>query len=246
MKLNIQLFGGRGSKIAIKNKYLHVPEITLEKAEIKKYKILKKTKVGDETIYHVDKDGYEGKFKKIYDIDEKFYKKFNKLSTYEEKRKMVLDTMSPEEKKAYITRERQAKSKKHLDDKKERAITSFFGEHRKVSNKYFEFKRIIDKDNFIIVTKNVKIIKGNPVLLTDNNKGVYLKDFQIREISNYYEGINTYAVKLNRKYFKEYTFKNDFEDFSFSKRETFDSLKKAAKEQEKVNLSFKEGWINGY
>lgn len=36
MKLNIQIFGGRGSKIVTKDKYLYVPEITLEKAEIKK------------------------------------------------------------------------------------------------------------------------------------------------------------------------------------------------------------------
>lgn len=38
-------------------------------------------------------------------------------------------------------------------------------------------------------------------------------------------------VKLNRQYFKPYTFKNDFENMCFEKEETFDDLLELAKSQ---------------
>ncbi len=118
----------------------------------------------------------------------------------------------------------------------------FFGDDIKMkSNKYFTFTRVIDDNNIIIVTNNVKLIKGVYVLVVDNDKAVYLKDWQIRKVHNYFENINAYAVKLNREYFKVYQFKTEFEDFFFECEETFDVLLEMAREQEKENLKFAKG-----
>lgn len=119
----------------------------------------------------------------------------------------------------------------------------FFGEgnYRYTSNKYFNFNHTPDSDNIIIATNNIKTIKGNPVLIVGNNQAVYLKDWQVRQVHNYDEGINTNLVKLNKKYFKPYTFKSDFSDYSFGKSDTFDSLQKVAKKQNKTKTKYAYG-----
>lgn len=119
----------------------------------------------------------------------------------------------------------------------------FFGEgnYRYTSNKYFNFNHTPDSDNIIIATNNIKTIKGKPVLIVGNNQAVYLKDWQVRQVHNYNEGINTNLVKLNRKYFKPYTFKSDFSDYSFKKSDTFESLQKVAKEQNKKKMKVAYG-----
>lgn len=109
----------------------------------------------------------------------------------------------------------------------------FFGESlHKVSNKYVNFDRVIDDDNIVVITNNVKIIKGNYVMLVDNNKGVYLKNWQVKHVRNDNYGIEAYAVKLNRNYFKPYTFSFDFSDMAFEEEDTFENLKEHAKEQD--------------
>lgn len=129
-----------------------------------------------------------------------------------------------------------------IKSQKEKDLKFFFGEDvKKTSNKYFKFKRVNDEDNIIIITSNIKVLKGNFVLLVDNNKGVYLKDWQVRKVHNYYNGIVGYAVKLNRKYFKPYEFKFEFEDMAFEKENTFDDLLEVAKEQEVLDLPFALG-----
>ena len=80
----------------------------------------------------------------------------------------------------------------------------FFGKTQYYSNKYFSYDSVIDKDNIIVRTNNVKMIKGNPVLIVDNDKGIYLKDWQVAPIKMDRGETNTYAVKLNRNYMKEY------------------------------------------
>lgn len=112
-------------------------------------------------------------------------------------------------------------------------LKKFFGEDLKMkSNKYFTFNNIIDDDNIIIITNNIKMIKDNMVLIVDNNKAVYLKHFQIYKIHNFYENINTNAIKLNRNFFKVYTFKNQIDpNITFEKEQTFDDLKEIAKSQ---------------
>lgn len=106
----------------------------------------------------------------------------------------------------------------YLKERKSKDLKYFFGEDVKmISNKYFKFTYVIDNDNIILITNNIKIIKGNYVLLVDNNKGVYLKDWQVRPVHNFYNDMSAYAVKLNRKYFKPYTFKFNFEDMLLKK-----------------------------
>ena len=115
----------------------------------------------------------------------------------------------------------------------------FFGDIHQVSNKRFELKsQTPNSDEAIIFTNNLAVVKGNPVLITDNNKAVYLKDFNIRKATVEYDDapgtyIDTFAVKINKKYFKEYTFQKGFNGYSFDKADTFDSLFKTAQAQEK-------------
>ena len=124
--------------------------------------------------------------------------------------------------------------KKVFAEDKER----FFGEVKQLTNKYFTFNHIVDDDTIILITKNIITVKGNPVLVVGNNKAVYLKPWQIKSVHNYYDGFNADAVKLNRNYFKVYTFKNDFEGFSFDNDETFESLAEIAKSQNDEKIAF--------
>lgn len=130
-----------------------------------------------------------------------------------------------------------------LKERKQKDMDFFYGKGntKKLSNKYFEFKRVLDDDNCIVVTNNIKTIKGNPVMITGNNQAVYLKDWQCRPVHNYYEGVDAYAVKLNRRYYKPYTFRSNFEGYSFDKNNTFDDMMDTAKQQEQVNMKFAEG-----
>ena len=110
-----------------------------------------------------------------------------------------------------------------------------------VSGKYIKFNHVIDDDNIIINTNNVKTIKENFVLIVDKNKAVYLKDWQVRPVHNYDLSLNMYCVKLNRRYFKPYTFRFDFEGFDFEKEVTFDELKEIAATQDELKLA--QGWM---
>ena len=121
--------------------------------------------------------------------------------------------------------------------RKAKDIEFFFGDTEWRSNKYFKFDHVKDNDNIVIVTKNIKAIKGNFVMIVDNDKAVYLKDWQVKPVHNYGEDFWGFAVKLNRKYFKPYTFKNPFNDYSFDKQDTFDRLLKDAKKQNKTYIA---------
>ncbi len=124
---------------------------------------------------------------------------------------------------------------------------AFFGETKKVSNKYFEFKRVKDDNNIVLVTNNVIINRNlNTILLVvGNNKAVYLKEWQVRQIRNYDLGVYGYAVKLNRNYYKTYTFKKEFDNYSIDKDQTFDDLLEVAKEQDKENMAVATGSSGG-
>lgn len=63
----------------------------------------------------------------------------------------------------------------YIKQQKEKDIERFFGKVNHTSNKYFTFNRIINDDEIIIITSNIKIIKDTPVLVVGNNKAVYLK-----------------------------------------------------------------------
>ena len=114
----------------------------------------------------------------------------------------------------------------------------FFGEVAKVSNKYFFFDQVKDTNSCIVVTNNLTAIKGNPVMITGKNTAIYLKDWQFKRLESR-DGTEAYAVKLNKNYFKEYTFKSDF-DFG-GEKDTFDSLYKVAISQHKAKRGWKDG-----
>lgn len=64
----------------------------------------------------------------------------------------------------------------YLKERKSKDLKYFFGEDVKmISNKYFKFTHVIDNDNIILITNNIKIIKGNYVLLVKTIKGFILK-----------------------------------------------------------------------
>lgn len=131
----------------------------------------------------------------------------------------------------------------------EKRRNTFFGEGNieRVSNKYFRFKHYLDDNNVIVSTNNIKVIKNNYVLIVDNNKAVYLKDWLVRQahfwISEEGFGENCHLVKLSRNFFKAYTFKSDFDGFCFDKEETFDDFVAMAKEQDEANIKFAHGYF---
>lgn len=127
----------------------------------------------------------------------------------------------------------------HVKTLKEKAEKQFFGESiQHVTNQYIKFDHVIDDDTIIINTNNVIMVKGSPVLVVANNKGVYLKDWQVRRMHNFYQGIDLYCVKINRSFFKPYTFRTDFEDISIEGEDTFDSLKQIAATQNEMALAY--------
>ena len=77
--------------------------------------------------------------------------------------------------------------------------------------------------------------------MVGEKKAVYLKDWQVRRVSNYYEDLEAYAVKLNRKYFKTYNFKNEIDpELYFEKDNDFNDLLELAKLQDERNISITE------
>lgn len=123
-----------------------------------------------------------------------------------------------------------------IKEAKERNLNRFFGEIHHTSNTHFTFKHYQSDDEIIIVTNNVREVKGNQVLIVSDNQAVYLKDWNVLRIMNWREGVDAFAIKLNRKYFKPYTFSRNFEDFAFETPDTFDSLVEVAKEQDAENM----------
>lgn len=127
----------------------------------------------------------------------------------------------------------------------------FFGDYQNVTNQYFKFDHVVDDKSIILITKNVTEIKGSPVLVVDDNKAVYLKDFNIQPVkldtrSDLGDVTYAYAVRINKDYFKPYTFKSNIGDFSFSKEDTFESLKKLARSQNKTAVAIDKKWNGKY
>lgn len=129
-----------------------------------------------------------------------------------------------------------------IKGQRDKDLRFFFGDdYRAVSNKYIKFTHFRDDDNITIVTNNITDVKGNKVLVIGNNSAVYLKDWQVRPVHNYDNGINAYAVRLSRKYFRPYTFRSGFNGYSFPKDDTFDSLIGVAKAQDKSGMTVAMG-----
>ena len=123
--------------------------------------------------------------------------------------------------------------------KRDGFLDNYFGGSRKnvyfKSNKYFTFKHVLNEDTIIIITSNVKVLKGYPILVTAKDQGLFLKNWQLQKVliqlpvDRLAEG---YLVKLNRKYFKPVSLRFTFDDIEIEEVETFDDLKKIAEEQD--------------
>lgn len=131
-----------------------------------------------------------------------------------------------------------SKYSEFLKGQKVKDLDFFFGKdnYTMQSNQYLTYQSVLDDKDIIIRTNNIKFIKGNPVLVVDNDKVVYLKDWQLRESGNYNEGLDFYLVKINADYFKPYQFRFSFDDVEFEKEQTFEDLKNLANEQQEANL----------
>jgi len=116
----------------------------------------------------------------------------------------------------------------------------FYGKGNwKANGRDYTFKHDIDNDNIIVATSNVKKIKDSYVMIVGKNKAIYVKDWAIKPVYNWDKGISGYLVKVNRNYFKPYTFKTDFEEYVGDSEDTFDSLKEVAKSQDKENIKWR-------
>lgn len=155
----------------------------------------------------------------------------------EEKTKRTQKT--PEERK----KESNERYKQWQIDRYKKDMDFFYGEGNwhKTSNQYYSIKHHLSDDEVIINTNDIKFIKGQPVLVVGQNQGVYLKEWQGRPAFAYMNGELTgfHTLKLNRKYFKPYTFKFDFKGYEGVKPQSFDDMVQIAKEQDKAGLPIK-------
>lgn len=130
----------------------------------------------------------------------------------------------------------------------QKAMDRYFGEGntRYRSNKRFYYKSVLNDDEIIIRTKNVRFFKGNPVLVVGSNDVVYLKDWQILKAHCWEEDLREdfYLVKLNRNYFKVYHFLECVYGFELAEPADFDALVKCAEEQQSENLPVARGFMN--
>ena len=130
-----------------------------------------------------------------------------------------------------------------LKSDKRKKLDKFFGQEIHMTSKWsFRFKNVIDNDTVILLTKNIRKVGNKKVLVTGRHSGIFLKDWQILKIHDHKQGINCYAIKINRKYSKSFNFTNI--DFGPVRCEmlNFEDIVKKAKEQEIEKFTFKEGW----
>ena len=164
--------------------------------------------------------------------------------------KRVNDTKAKAEETKPTQKSSKSRLKDFYDQRKKREMDFMYGEGnwKPISNKRYAVKHVKNDDEININTNNVKRIKDNYVLVVGNNQAVYLKDWQVSPIHTWNSdekyGENTYSVKLNRKYFKPYTFRFNFDDFSFDKPDTFDDLLQTAREQDERGVPIALGHMN--
>lgn len=96
----------------------------------------------------------------------------------------------------------------------------FFGENGadRISNKYFFINHKPDDNTVILenVADRLRVTgKGDLIFLTDKNKGYFINEKNMLPVLSYNNDDNSHtlnlAVKLNKDYLKEYTFKKEFD-----------------------------------
>ncbi len=112
----------------------------------------------------------------------------------------------------------------------------FFGEVREVSNTYFRFNRVIDDDNVIILTNNLRMINGSYALIVGNNAAIFLKDWQVVPVRIDRGTENTFVVKLNRNWVRPYVWTNGTEfDVWMDGIQDFDDFLAVARKQDEID-----------
>jgi len=105
------------------------------------------------------------------------------------------------------------------EEKREKRAEFFFGKgnYTRVNKNEILYRPVIDNDNIILLTRNVRrVFVGDNstsfVLATSSHRGVYLKSWQVMRVvindKRSDERAICFLVKLTRKYFKTYSFKN--------------------------------------
>lgn len=125
--------------------------------------------------------------------------------------------------------------------RKREKLDRFFGEGNYTAHKNGEisYKSVLNENLIIICTDHVKAIKTDEysltyVMYTGINKAVYLKEYQLLKGFKI-EAMGkkpVFLVKLLRRYFKPYYFKEIF-DPDFVEEDDYDSLFIQAKLQDK-------------
>lgn len=119
----------------------------------------------------------------------------------------------------FITAERE-KEKKDNPFRKYSPSGKFFGENGadRISNKYFFINHKPDDNTVILenVADRLRVTgKGDLIFLTDKNKGYFINEKNMLPVLSYNNDDNSHtlnlAVKLNKDYLKEYTFKKEFD-----------------------------------
>lgn len=130
------------------------------------------------------------------------------------------------------------------------------GNFTKANKDEVQFNAVIDNDNIILISKNVRRVfvkddKVSLVMATTNRRGIYLKPWQVIRviINDHKTGEKTVCalVKLNRKFYKTYSFKDQdiidkdenlggFLDVYGTEDPTFDVLLEAALIQTKEKI----------
>ena len=122
----------------------------------------------------------------------------------------------------------------------------FFGENGKhnISGKYYNYRHVLDQDTIIINTNNVRRVKDSLVLVVDNDKAVYLKDWNVKQAHNWSDiGTDFWIVKLSRAYFRPYTFSRPFDDIAMDGVQDFDFLLQVAREQDEAGMPVANGFM---
>ncbi len=144
--------------------------------------------------------------------------------------------------------EKSKKLKEFFEKQAKKENDYFFGENNlhHITNQYFTYKSILDEDTFIINTANLYYFKKQDTvgLIVGTNKVVYLKPSQVKMVIMN-NGSWSCLVKLTRKYFKVYTYKNRIcDDIEIEKEQDFNTLKSYAKaQQDRMNLLPEEGQL---
>lgn len=129
---------------------------------------------------------------------------------------------------------------------KKEQLNDFFGigNWKHIKGDLYEFKRVIDDENVIVVTNNITFIGDYAFLVVGENKGILLNPKNVWVVHNFKPiHINSFAVKVNKNDFsKVIIFEKEFDDFIYMNDTTFEELLLVSKEQEKTNTIWQLGY----